>query len=43
MNDDTLRESNARIPNNNNPFKHNEKLRTLELMPKIHTEIVKEM
>lgn len=43
MNDDTLRESNVRIPNSNKPFKLNEKLKTLELVPKIHIEIVEEM
>jgi len=43
MNDDTLRESNVRLPNNNKPFKWNERLKTLELLPKIHREIVKEM
>ena len=43
MNDDTSRESNVRIPNNNKPFKRNKKLKTLELVPKIYIEIVKEM
>lgn len=41
MNDDTLKETSVRIPNNNKLFNLNEKLKTLELVPKIHIENVK--